>query len=169
MEYGVPIAHDANYENDYNYKRHVGYKEDNICIKKFYDDETIFIISRKITELLQGVDTQGRPIIVPNKTIKSVMDNVYQSYRPPTGDIYGRYNVPSNLAENYVQSLIDQTIEIIVSDVKVNLGMEQCNAKLSIWDSVYGSFNRKGLRSHAPIKVRKRNTNHRGYVSFMTY
>ena len=158
MEYGVPIMHNT---NDYNYTRHVGYSESNNCIKKYYNDETLEIMSHKITELLEGVDTQGRPIIVPKQTIKSVMDTIYESYRPPTGDIYGRYNVPSNLTENYVQSLIDQTIEVIVSDVKANLGMDEANSKLNIWTSLLGSFNNHGLRSHAPIKIRKKNTNHR--------
>lgn len=166
MEWGVPIFNNS---NDYNYTRHVGWSESNNCIKKFYNDETILIMSRKITELLQGVDTQGRPIIVPDQTIKNVMDTIYESYRPPTGDIYGRYNVPSGEPENYVQSLIDQTIEIIVADVKANLGMEQANAKLSAWIQIYGSFNNHGLRSHPPIKIRERNSNHRGFVSFMNY
>ena len=171
MEYGVPIlpVMGVNSNNDLNYKRHVGYSESNLCIQKLYADETLDIICYKITELLEGVDPRGRPIVVPRETVKQVLDSVYQAYRPPTGDIYGRYNVPTDRAESYVQSIIDQTIEIIVSDVRVNIGMDECNSKLTKWTSVYGDFNNHGLRSHAPIKVRKRRPNHTGFVSFMNY
>ena len=49
--------------------------------------------------------------------------------------------------------MIDQTIEIIYSDVKNNLEIEENNKKLSVWTTVLGNFNDNGLRSHAPIKV----------------
>ena len=137
--------------------RHVGYEESNQCIKKYFSKDTVDIISHKITQLLQGVDPQNRPIIVPDKTIYQIMDSIYTSYRPPTGDIYGRYNVPSGTSStSYVQNMIDQVIEIITSDVRNNLGMEECNSKLSIWTTVYGDFNKCGLKSHAPIKVRNK-------------
>jgi len=34
--------------------------------------------------------------------------------------------------------------------------MTENNKKLSIWNSVYGEFNEKGLRAHPPIKIRKK-------------
>lgn len=154
MEYATQINEQI---CDDNYLRFVGYTEDNINIKKYYSSATVDTISHKVTQLLMGVDPQNRPIIVPNKTICHVMSQIYDSFRPQTGDIYGRYNVPSGSgAEDYVQNMIDQTIEIIVSDIRNNLEMEQNNAKLSIWDTVYGDFNEKGLRQHAPIKVRNK-------------
>jgi hypothetical protein len=85
------------------------------------------------------------------------MNDIYESYRPPTGDIFSRYIVPSGTSsESYVQNMIDQVIEVITSDVRNNLGMEECNKKLSIWTTVYGDFNSSGLRQHAPIKVRNK-------------
>ena len=155
MEYAVEI--DDSYICNDSFIKHVGYQENNISIQQYFSRETIQTISHKVTELLMGVDPQNRPIIVPNKTICSVMDSVYSSYRPSTGDIYGRYNVPSGESTtSYVQSMIDQVIEIIVSDVKNNLETEQNNSKLSIWSTVYGDFNSQGLQQHSKIKVRNK-------------
>jgi hypothetical protein len=154
MEYAIAINDDF---CDDNFMRNVGFKENNACIKEYYSKKTRDIISNKITQLLMGVDPQNRPIIVPDKTICSIMSEVYNSFRPPTGDIYGRYNVPSGITpESYVQNMIDQTIEIIVSDVRNNLETEEANKKLSIWTTVYGDFNNEGLRQHPPIKVRNK-------------
>lgn len=167
MEHGVEIC--GTFCDD-NYMRYVLWQESTGCIQKYFSAETVQTISYKITQLLEGVDTQGRPIIVPNKTICSVMGDIYDSYRPPTGDIYGRYNVPTGEPENYVQSMIDQVIEVITNDVRVNLGVDECNKKLSIWTTVLGEgVNDHGLRSFPPIKIREKNTNFRGMVSFMNY
>ena len=173
-EYGIQLIDcedDSRCPNqaDYNYIRHPGWKEGNICIRKYFSPQITRIISRKITQLLQGVDKENRPIIVPDDTIHNVLNNVYTAYRPPTKDIYGRYNIPTYNPENDVQNMIDQTIEIITSDVRANLGMQQCNEALSAWTTVFGDFNEHGLRQHAPIKIRERNTSHRGMVSFMNY
>jgi hypothetical protein len=154
MEYAIALSDTI---CDDNYQKHVGYKQNNVCIQKYFSSSTIETISSKVTELLQGVDPGNRPIIVPNKTICSVMDAIYTNYRPPTGDIYGRYNVPTGTSsESYVQNMIDQVIEVITSDVKNNLGMEECNRKLSIWSTVYGDFNTQGLQQHSKIKVRNK-------------
>ena len=52
--------------------------------------------------------------------------------------------------------MIDQVINIITTDVKVNLGMDEHNSKLSAWTTILGDFNEHGLRRHAPIKLRER-------------
>lgn len=154
MEYAVELNDTF---CDDNFQKHVGYKQSNVSIQKYFSPETIQTISVKVTELLQGVDPQNRPIIVPDKTICSVMDAIYNNYRPPTGDIYGRYNVPSGTSsESYIQNMIDQVIEVITSDVRNNLGMEEYNSKLSIWTTVYGDFNTHGLQQHPKIKVRNK-------------
>jgi hypothetical protein len=146
---------------DLNYTRYVGWQEDNECIKKFFSKKTVKIISCKVTELLMGVDEQNRKIIIPNNRICEVMSSVQAAYLPETGDIYTIYNIAKGDAynDNNVQRMIDQTIEIIVSDVKVNLGMEQNNAKLSIWTTVLGDFNPHNLRAHSQIKIRNKRPN----------
>jgi len=156
MEYGIAID---NSKRDYSYMRHVGWQEQSSCVTEYYSKETLNTISRKVTELLQGVDPQNRPIIVPDHIISNVMDSVYNTFRPETGDIYARYNIPSSeqdSSESYVQNMIDQTIQIITADVKNNLEMEECNSKLSIWTTVLGDFNEAGLQSHPQIKIRNK-------------
>jgi hypothetical protein len=153
MEHALKICGEA---CDFNYLRHVGWGENNECIRKYYSPETVKLISRKVTQLTMGVNPEGRPIVVPNYRICEVMDGVYQGYRPPTGDIYSRYIVPNENQPSMVQSLIDQTIEIIVSNIRNNLGMEQHNQTLSAWVQVYGDFNTHGLRQHSVIKVQEK-------------
>lgn len=154
------MEHAINIEDsdiDDNYIKYIGYSEPNNYIKKYYSKETVKIISNKVTQLTLGVDPQKRPIVVPDTTIHSVMNDIYTSYRPPTGDIYSRYVIPSGTGtDNYIQNMIDQVIEVIVSDIKTNIGMEENNKKLSIWTTVYGDFNENSLRQHPPIKVRNK-------------
>lgn len=154
MEYGTEIYA---FNCDDNYLKHVGYSENNDEIKKYFDMETVRIISKKVTELTMGVDTQNRPIVVPQSTICSVMNDIYSNYQMPTGDIYSRYNIPSgDTSDSYRQNMIDMVIEVIVSDIRNNLGIEENNKKLSIWNTVYGDFNSENLRQHAPIKIRNK-------------
>jgi hypothetical protein len=138
---------------DENLIKYVGYNQSE-CSKKFFSQHNIDKISCKITELLEGVDIKNRHIIVPDKIISSVMNSVYQNFRPEIGDIYTRYIIPSTSPVNNMQSMIDQTINIITTDIKVNMGMDECNSKLSIWTTILGDFNKHGLRSHPPIKLR---------------
>jgi hypothetical protein len=143
----------ANITRDLNYTRYVGWREDNKCIEKYFSQDTIDLISRKVTQLTRGVDKKNRPIKVPDYLIMNVMDGVFHGFRPSRGDIYTRYIIVNGEQVNLVQSMIDQTIEIIVSNIRDQLGMEECNEKLTAWVQVYGDFNISGLRQHAPIKV----------------
>ena len=152
MEYATEICGEIC--ND-QFIKHVGYI-DNICIQNLYSKGNINKISCKITELLMGVNKDNRPIIVPDKTICSVMSAVYENFRPETGDIYSRYNIPKAQETDYIQRIIDEVINIITTDVKVNLGMEEYNKNLSIWTTVLGDFNLHNLRSHSKIKLRER-------------
>lgn len=148
MEYGTAICGEI---CDNNYVKHVGYSQNNGCIKEFFSPDTIRLISNKVTELTMGVNKDNRPIIVPDNIICSIMSNIQENYRPETGDIYSRYNIPSEGVLNMVQRMIDLTIEVIVNDIRVNLGMDQCNRDLSIWTTVLGNFNKHGLMSHSKI------------------
>lgn len=140
-----------------NFTRYVGYRNASSQEELFFNKNTINLISKKVTQLLEGVDPLNRKIVVPDKTIENIMDSVYSNFRPAIGDIYTRYivrNVPYN--DNYFQQWIDQTIEIIVSDIKNQIGIEQNNSKLTIWTTVLGENNPEGLRAHAPITIRNR-------------
>jgi len=144
---------------DGNNYRYVLYKADNACIKQYFSQDTVNLISKKVTQLLQGVEPENRPILVPDETIVSVMSTIYYNFRPTTGDIYGRYNIPSHEQQSYVQSMIDQVIEVITSQIRNEYGFIENNSKLTIWTTVYGDFNKFGLRQHPPLKINHRKPN----------
>ncbi len=169
MEYGSKICGEG---CQFNYMKHVGWAQtviDEPCYNSLFTEDTIRNISKQITKLTLGVDKDNRPIVVPDETICSVMSNVYDSRQPEVGDIHTRYIIPKSGPVNQVQVMIDRTIEIITSQIKNEFGMRQWNESLSIWDTVLGDFNSAGLRRHSQIKIRRKNTSHRGEVSFMNY
>lgn len=137
-----------------NFTKHVGYNYNGYKgVIDFFNKKTTTLISKKVTQLLVGVDEFNRRIIVPDHIIENVMSDVYDSFRPQTGSIYSRYTVSSEYTPNEYQTLVNQVIEIIVSDVKNNIEIEQNNKKLSAWTTVLGDFNDHGLRSHDVIKT----------------
>ena len=134
-----------------------GFSDFNAGYNMFFSAETIRMISSKVTELLQGVDVRNRPIVVPDRLLVNLMNDVYQAYRPRTGAIWSRYTIPSGFTTNsYVVDMINQVIEIAVSNVKNNLETEQQNMTFSKWTSVLGDFNEKGLRQYSIIKTRNK-------------
>jgi hypothetical protein len=134
--------------------RYVGYSSKqndcNSCQTMLFSDNNVNRMSREITKFL-GLDLgNGRPIEVPNETILSVLSEIWDSWRQETGDIYSRYIVPNN-NESMADQIVHQTITVIVNNVRNTLEMENINGKLSKWDTVLGTFNEQGLRSHAPL------------------
>lgn len=142
-----------------NFIRYVGYLPIDEAKAYLFSEENINKISKKITELTIGVLPNNRPIIVPNTTIGSVMSNIFDTDNIPTGDIYGRANIPGGRPADLNQYIEDQTIEAIVSDIVINLGMMAQNAKLTKWTTVLGDFNNNGLRGHSVIKIKNRRPN----------
>lgn len=155
MQYGSKITSINN-----AYKKYIGWEETartNQHVQFLWDPKRLKVYQNKITDLLDGVSGDGRPIIVPIDTIGNVLFQCYESHRPQTGDIYSRYIHDNSSGENdYVRDIVDRTINIIVSQIRNEYEMIQNNNKLTIWNTVYGDFNKEGLRAHAPIKIRKR-------------
>ena len=115
------------------YIKHVGYQNTNDCISSYFSQNTITYIAQTVNKLLKKDLCLN--IIVPCHIITNVMNDIYESYRPPTGDIFTRYIIPNNETSSYsyVKSLIDQVIEVIYSSIKDNIQTDQRNSKLSIW------------------------------------
>ena len=127
------------------------------CYRRLLSDETIQHISYTISDSLTGVDRQGRKIKVSNQAIRDLLNSVYQeNMSRGVGDIFSRYQIVEESNRDDYRDMIQRTIEIAVSQIRTQLGMEENNNKLSIWNTVLGDFNENGLRSHAPIKTRKR-------------
>ena len=154
MEHGDLISENCNN----NYLKHVGYtEEDNPCIQKYFSVTTIKIIQQKVTELTLGVDPDNRPIQVSEDVICNVMSQIYDSFKPAVGDIFTRYNIPTgSTSVSYVDDMINQVIEVIVSDIRNTTMMEENNKKLTAWTTLLGDFNEHNLRSHSIIKVQNK-------------
>jgi hypothetical protein len=135
--------------------KYVGLETEDTVDAYIFSDKNINKMSTVITQLLAGVDKKNRPIIVPDKTITSVLSGVRSKFRPETGDMYSRYNFSSD-RENDIDRIINEAINIIVTDIKDNADVLECNLKLNIWTTVLGDFNEHGLRSHSKIKLREK-------------
>jgi hypothetical protein len=146
------------YTNAEQYTRNVGFSTNNETFKYLFSDDTLDFISSEVTKLLHGVAPGGRDIVVPHETIVSVLNNIYISYRPQTGDIYSRYNITQFEPRDDANHIITETIQVIASQIKSEYGMMENNYKLDIWDSVLlgDGISRKGLRQYAPIKLREK-------------
>jgi hypothetical protein len=82
-----------------------------------------------------------------------VLSTVYDDFTPETGGIYSRYTIGSESVYDYYNHMANMAIEIIVQNVRDQLGMEENNKKLTVWTTVLGDFNSHGLRSHGQIKT----------------
>lgn len=132
-------------------------KEDNEKYAFVFSQQNIDYLSTTISDALRGVDPQNRRIIIPDDKICNVLSTVYKyGTRCNVGDIYSKYIIEPIAVRNDIKDINNQTINIIVSSIRDEVEMTSNNKKLSVWDTVYGDFNRQGLRAHAPIKIRKR-------------
>lgn len=161
---GSGYSHNTFEQNfDTNALRHVGWDsniEEQANYQVLWDQQRLINVQNKITELLQGVADNNRPILVPIETIAHVLNQVYSSRRPMVGSIFSRYiqETPEN-DRNDVREMYDRTINIIVSQIRNEYEMIANNRKLTVWNALYGDFNTQGLRAHAPIKLRHRRPN----------
>lgn len=140
--------------NNHQYIAHVGYRDTSLNIQALFSIETLLLISRAVTESLRDLHEAG--IIVPLDKISNILNALYEAYRPPSGDPMTMYNTVSNEEANAVNALINQTINVIVGQVRSQLIMEQNNSRLTKWSTVLGTHNEHGLRSHSALKLRNR-------------
>lgn len=140
---------------DLNYTRFIGWNQEYQPTDNFFSQETINLISKKVSELTRGIHPKNKIIIVPDEQIAGVMDSIFRYYRPPTGDIYTRYIIPND-ERNSTSYMIDQVIEVITSHLVTEYKMRENNEKLSAWVQVYGTFNKHNLTQTPPIKTRGR-------------
>ena len=136
---------------------------DNI-VRYLFDPSTIRTISEQITRALAGVDPLGRNIVIPDDKICNVLSSVYrEGTRTEIGDIHSRYVIPQKQARCDERDIINQTINIITSYIRNDVGITENNKKLTVWTTVLGDFNEAGLRSHPIIYTREK---HPQYMAF---
>ena len=145
--------------NDWQNMRYVGWQQSNQNqgMECLFSDENIQRISSKITELLEGVDREGKTSIVTDRVISSVLSSIVSNTRRGgIGDIHSRYIIPQQEPGYATTNIINRTIETIVSYIKAQEGMIETNESLSIWNSILGGQNKLGLMPHSKIKLRER-------------
>lgn len=161
MNYGTPLCSPSQ-DIDTGYKKYIGWEGTiggDVNFDFLFEKERMLMYQQKISQLLQGVSPDGRPIIVPLETIGSVLFQCYQTNRPQVGDIYSRFIQEGiETYRNDIAEIVDRTINIIVSQIRNEFEITANNNKLTVWNSLYGDFNKQGLRAHPPIKIRKRRT-----------
>lgn len=119
-----------------------------------FDATTIAYIKGELAKLLRNI--APRPIVVAEHVIRNVLESVYSNNRPAAiGDIYGRYHMEGLECERTfdINKQVHEVIEIIYNYIKNEHEISECNKKMSVWSSVYGTYNEQGLRAHPPIKL----------------
>lgn len=109
------------------------------------------VLQRSKCQIPQGV-------FVPERIIQDVLSQEYSNLRPPTGDIYSRYVLPTpdpSVNSSY-WDLINRTINTVLQTSVDTLQLEKANLGYSVWDQVLGTFNRRGVNPHGVIKVREK-------------
>jgi hypothetical protein len=153
---GVQI--DRQYKESLDLNQYIGWNQRTSwdpLTTMLFSQKTLKIIRDKVSEYTIGVDPKGRRIIPSDNVITTALYGVFENYHPATGDIYGKYLVVDMSTRDDYAAIVDQTISLIVRGITTELGMIEQNNKLSIWDTVLGDFNSKGLRSHPPLKIRE--------------
>jgi len=161
MEYAtqIGIPNTSPQALDMGFSKYIGWQDtikDSPSFNMMFTAQRMHQYQKKISELLQGVGPDNRPIIVPFKTISSVLWECYESNTPVVGSIYSRLQQPSNRDDT--TGIVDRMINIIVSQIRTEYGMVEQNKKLTIWSTLLGDFNKEGIRAHPPIKLRKKRT-----------
>ena len=119
-------------------------------------DDTIFFnvtvlnrISREVTHRLRPYSCDGRPIVVPNPTIYTVMVQLYRQKRPFNAGLIN--DLMEEDLDDYIESIIQDVINVIYKDVAYNLSLER-RKTWNKWDTLTGEQNKHGLM---PLNVPK--------------
>lgn len=163
------VGPENKYPIDENYMRYTGYDPSSPFYNRFFSQNTINIISRQVSQNLIGLLPDNKIIKVTDDVIGHVMSNVYQDLTSKTADIYTIFTIPDSRPTDAANELIDRVIEIITQNLRTEYEMIMHNQSLTKWTTVLGDFNTHNLRSHSNIKIRERNTSHRGMISWMNY
>jgi hypothetical protein len=133
-------------------------------LEYLFSEANLTALQRQVADALVGVDPQGRKIMVALDKIANVLTNVYQNVtRTRVGDIYSRYVVPQDQSRCDLREVNNVAVNIIVRSIRDEYETIENNKKLTVWTTVLGDFNKEGLRSHPPIKIRRRHPQHMAF------
>ena len=117
--------------------------------KYYFTRENMENISKTITKKLEDA---GYYYIVSYDVIGGVMSDMMKYHTPEIGDIYTQYTIPQQKVRDDIQNLNSRVINLIVNSIIDEENARQWNESLDVWDTVYGDFNRRGLRAHSIIR-----------------
>lgn len=130
----------------HNYRYSAFTQGDSCVYSELFNPKTIESVSGEITRRLEGVHPDNKQIIIPDRSIISVIDSYYTN---------------GNYANT--QLILMQTIMTIVNQVKTEYEMIKQNQKLSIWvTKMDGSGD---LQQTSDIKLRKKGLT-RGWMQY---
>lgn len=98
----------------------------------------------------------GHNIVITDEVLGDVMSSINRDNTPKIGNIYTLFTIPSTNIRDDVQNMNDRVVNTIVSNILDTEDAKKWNESLNIWDTVYGDFNRKGLRSHSIIRKKEK-------------
>ena len=137
----------------YESYRYVGFNTCSEPYKEIFSAKVVKYIQDTVAVNLKGLRKDRRPTHVTQKTVQSVLQNVYQDTKYNVGGIGSRYVQPHASTRNDIQKIIDDTVDIITKYISNEYLTEENNKQLSIWDTVLGDLNKRGLRAHPPLKI----------------
>lgn len=117
--------------------------------KYYFTRENMKYISETITKRLEN---EGYYYIVSDEVIGGVMSDMIKYHTPIIADMYTQYIIPQEKIRDDIKNLNSRVINTIVSSILDEEDAKKWNESLSVWDTVYGDFNRKGLRAHSIIR-----------------
>jgi hypothetical protein len=139
-------------EYDTHYLSNVGWEkinETNTGYRLFFSKENMDRISCMITQLLAKA---GLYMVVTPRVIGGVMSDILRNHTPEIGDMYTQYTIPADVPRNDLANLNERVVNVIVNTIVNEEDARKWNESLNIWDTVYGDFNRRGLRAHSIIR-----------------
>jgi len=92
-------------------------------------DKSIAFMSRIITKQLDGVHPEGKNIIVPNDTIRSVADSIYQT-SVQSADVMQKMTInyiTNAIRDEYQQIENNNKLDIWVTKYDIDSGLQQFN------------------------------------------
>ncbi len=161
-QYGVCVN---SWPHDYNAASYVGWNskldcEPSNCYNKLFSQKTVNHISKTVTKYLMPLRNQA--IIVPDEQIREMITSVFNiEGGADNANIYTKETF--DLEEHHFKRIVEIVIQSITSQIKNTYQMMECNNTLDIWNTLYGDFNKAGLRQHPPIKLREK---HPQYMMF---
>lgn len=141
---------------DTHYLSNIGWEKINATdtgYRLFFSMENINRISLRICKLLREA---GHNIVVTPEVITNVMSGILDKHTPQMGDIYTRYTIPLEEPRNDIANLNDRVVNVIVNTIINEQDQIKWNESLTVWDTVLGDFNRKGLRQFTTIRKKER-------------